>query len=213
MNIKLEDLKREIPYKWRIQSTFGNWGTCVAYIDSRDVQNILDEVCGPENWADKYSEVKGSLYCSIGIRINGEWTWKGDCGSESNVEKQKGEASDAFKRAGVKWGIGRFLYDVDTFRIPVKKFENSDKPKPYYKGQDGQDQQLYGGDQLTKYIISQRPQAQKPPTLRQYFKMLEKIRGGDTSVFESAQLHFEMPEYALAGLEEEIQKLNQQEAA
>lgn len=132
--MKLSDLKKEIPFKWRVQSANQYGATCVAYIDARDVQDLLDEVVGPENWQCKYSEHKGNLFCSIGINIEKRtnptgtiseidsmgWTWKSDCGVESNVEKQKGEASDAFKRAAVMWGIGRFLYSKPIVKLPVK---------------------------------------------------------------------------------------------
>jgi len=118
--MNLEDLKKQIPFKWRVQST-KDWGAdCVAYIDARDVQNLLDKVCEPNGWQVKYSEHKGNLFCSIGIYFDG-WVWKEDCGTESNVEKQKGEASDAFKRAAVMWGVGRFLYDMPIIRLDVVK--------------------------------------------------------------------------------------------
>lgn len=119
--IALKDLKKELPYKWRVQSA-NQWGaSCVAYIDARFVQDILDDVCGAENWQVQYSEHKGNLFASIGILTNGIWVWKSDCGTESAVEKQKGEASDAFKRAGVMWGIGRFLYSKKIVKLPVKE--------------------------------------------------------------------------------------------
>lgn len=130
--MKLEDLKKEIPFKWRVQSSNQYGASCVAYIDARDVQDLLDEVCGPAFWQCKYSEHKGNLFCSIGIDVDKDgtyWTWKEDCGTESNVEKQKGEASDAFKRAGVMWGIGRFLYSKPITKLPVK--EKNGKYIPY----------------------------------------------------------------------------------
>tara|TARA_R110000824_G_scaffold252769_1_gene441547 strand:+ start:68 stop:520 length:453 start_codon:yes stop_codon:yes gene_type:complete len=119
--MKLEDLKKQIPFKWRVQSA-KDWGAdCVAYIDARDVQNLLDEVCGQDGWSTMYTEHKNNLFCRIGITINGEKVWKEDCGTESNVEKQKGEASDAFKRAAVMWGVGRFLYDMPIIKLDVIK--------------------------------------------------------------------------------------------
>ena len=62
--------------RWRVQS-FKNVNrkliaVCVPYVDARDVQNRLDEVCGVENWQDRYKEVKGNLFCEIGILIDGE---------------------------------------------------------------------------------------------------------------------------------------------
>ena len=121
--MNLSDLKKELPYKWRVQSA-NQWGAnCVAYIDARDVQDILDDVCGQENWQVKYEEHKGNLFALIGILVNNTWAWKSDCGTESAVEKQKGEASDAFKRAAVMWGVGRFLYFKKIVKLPVKQNE------------------------------------------------------------------------------------------
>lgn len=121
----LNELKKEIPYKWRVQSANQYGASCVAYIDARDVQDLLDKVVGSMNWSCEYYEHKGNLFCKIGIKdtdyADGEWTWKSDCGTESNVEKQKGEASDAFKRAAVMWGVGRFLYSLDIIKLPVKE--------------------------------------------------------------------------------------------
>ncbi len=130
--MNLEDLKKEIPFKWRVQSSNQYGASCVAYIDARDVQELLDEVCGPQNWSVKYSEHKSNLFCSIGIKCQEDYdgfVFKEDCGTESNVEKQKGEASDAFKRAGVMWGIGRFLYYKPITKLPVK--EKNGKYIPY----------------------------------------------------------------------------------
>ena len=121
----LKELKKEMPIKWRVQSA-NQWGaSCVAYIDARDVQDLLDEVCGAENWQILYEEHKGNLFAKIGINVanakDSEIIWKSDCGTESNVEKQKGEASDAFKRAAVMWGIGRFLYSKKIVKLPVRE--------------------------------------------------------------------------------------------
>jgi len=127
--MNLKELKKEIPFKWRVQSA-NQWGaSCVAYIDARQVQDLLDEVCSPENWQVRYEEIKGNLFCSIGIKIGDNWVWKSDCGTESQVEKQKGESSDAFKRAFVMWGGGRFLYSKKIVKLPVK--EKNGKFLPY----------------------------------------------------------------------------------
>lgn len=123
--MNLEGLKQFIPnYKWRVQSFSKNYpaATCVAYVDARDVMELLDEIVGPENWQSDYKELKGNLYAGVGIKVEGEWVWKWDCGTESTTEKEKGEASDAFKRAAVKWGVGRFLYD-----LPIQYVKANDK--------------------------------------------------------------------------------------
>ena len=89
--------------------------TLLLYKDARCDMNILDETVGAENWEREHYECKGNLYCRVGINVNQKqdfpcWVYKSDCGAESNTEKEKGEASDSFKRACVNWGIGRELY-------------------------------------------------------------------------------------------------------
>ena len=131
--MNLADLKKEIPYKWRVQSYSKSKASasCVAYIDARDVMDILDEVCGPQNWQDDYKTVDGKLFGGIGIKIEDYWVWKWDTGTESQVEQEKGQVSDAFKRAGVHWGIGRFLYSLDIAYLPTsgKKDDSNKWPK------------------------------------------------------------------------------------
>lgn len=152
----LSQLKKEIPFKWRVQSFSKNkpQAACVAYLDSRQVQELLDEVVGPESWQDKYEEHKSNLFCSIGIKTESGWVWKTDCGTESNVDKEKGEASDAFKRAAVKWGVGRFLYAMPLKYLPAnaKKEQNN---YPYVVDQNGK--QVWD---LTEHI--NRMQGRKP---------------------------------------------------
>lgn len=83
----------------------------LLYKDARVDQNILDETVGALNWQRDHKELKGNIYCGIGLQnADGEWVWKWDAGAESNTEAVKGEASDSFKRAGFNWGIGRELY-------------------------------------------------------------------------------------------------------
>ena len=125
---KLELLKQSIECKWRVQSFSKHkaQGQCVAYIDARDVMDILDKVVGADNWQDDYKLIDGKLLAGIGIRTgNNDWVWKWDTGTESNMEAEKGQMSDAFKRAGVKWGIGRFLYDMDIQYITANELKTS----------------------------------------------------------------------------------------
>lgn len=125
----INELNQMIPYKWKIQafSEYKTQARCVAYIDARDAQNLLDKVCGKENWQAEYYEVGKMLFCKVGIKINNEWIWKSDTGKESRVEKEKGHCSDAFKRACVVWGVSRFLYHLDIKYVDsnVKKVGNN----------------------------------------------------------------------------------------
>lgn len=99
----------------------------LLYKDARVDQNILDETVGPLYWQRDHKEIKGNVYCGIGIynkELN-SWIWKWDAGVESNMEAVKGEASDSFKRAGFNWGIGRELYTAPF--IWIKKGLFNDK--------------------------------------------------------------------------------------
>lgn len=85
----------------------------LLYKTARTDMQLLDETVGAYQWKCDYKEVKGNMYCSISILhpTTKEWITKWDCGVESAFgDKEKGEASDAFKRAGFKWGIGVELY-------------------------------------------------------------------------------------------------------
>ena len=101
--------------------------TLLLYKDARSDMNMLDEVVGAENWQCKYEEHKGTLFCYIGIRVENEWIWKGDAGAPSNMESQKGEASDAFKRAAVRWGLGRALYSSPFIWVDSSQYKSTKK--------------------------------------------------------------------------------------
>lgn len=90
----------------------------LLYKTARTDMAVLDEAVGAENWSCRYYECKGTLFCSLGLRIGGEWVWKDNAGSPSNMEAEKGEASDALKRAGFAWGIGRELYSAPFIWVP-----------------------------------------------------------------------------------------------
>lgn len=93
----------------------------LLYKTARTDANILDDVIGERNWQCDYKEVNGVVYCGIGIKFDDEWIWKWDAGAETKVEQEKGQASDAFKRAGFKWGIGRELYYAPRIKIKADK--------------------------------------------------------------------------------------------
>ncbi len=154
--IALEDLKMNFTPKWRVQQIKNNKAVCIPYADSRKVQEVFDVVCSPERWQSKHHEVKGNLFCEIGLKIGDEWIWKSDVGKESNIEKEKGESSDSFKRAAVMWGVGRFLYEMKPYILPTTK--KNGKEYPYYKERDCP---LYDGETLSKYINWKLEKVQK----------------------------------------------------
>lgn len=94
----------------------------LLYKTARTDANMLDEKYGPFEWQNDFKVVDGVLYGGIGISDNqGGFVWKWDAGTESNTEAEKGRASDAFKRAGFKWGIGRELYTAPRIWISADK--------------------------------------------------------------------------------------------
>ncbi len=108
-----------------------------ARVDAR----ILDETVGPMNWTNSYGEVKGNLFCKVGIRENPtqDFVYKEDCGIESGQDdgnEKKAEASDAFKRCCSKLGIGRELYTSPQIWASVNTVERGGKwylEDPYAK--------------------------------------------------------------------------------
>lgn len=157
--MNLKELQKKLPYKWRVQSfsKYNPSATCVAYIDARDAATLLDEVVGADNWQVKYKEVGGMLFAGVGIKVEDEWIWKWDTGSESQVEKEKGHVSDAFKRACVQWGIGRFLYSMDMKYVKANEVKK-DGNYPYVVNENGD--RVYN---LTEYINGKKKD--KPKTV------------------------------------------------
>ena len=108
---------------WRVGRKVkgGAKGMMLAYIDARDVMVRLDSVLDPENWQDEYFETPtGRLICKLSIRVGGEWITKSDGAGDTQVEGEKGAISDAFKRAAVKFGVGRYLYMLGDFYAPLE---------------------------------------------------------------------------------------------
>ena len=116
--------------------------------------DILDETVGCENWQKEYYEVKGNVYCRIGIKTDDGWVWKSDCGVESNVDAEKGEASDAAKRAGFCWGIGRELYS--TPKIKLKQLPDSYYFNDKLTMQFAVKEIEYDGKKISKLVIVDR---------------------------------------------------------
>lgn len=104
--------------KWRVGRVAkdGNRGTALAYIDARDVMDRLDLVVGVNNWKDSILDLGNAALCTIEIWDDeaNHWVAKTDGADESNIEATKGKYSDAFKRAAVKFGIGRYLYTLES---------------------------------------------------------------------------------------------------
>ena len=120
--------KLRIPFpeddiEWRIQqqglSNGIPWALVLAYVTNRAIMDRLDEVVGPENWTNNFTQSpNGGVLCTLGIKVDndvlGNWVHKTDGADNTEIERVKGGLSNAMKRAGVQWGIGRYLYKLPT---------------------------------------------------------------------------------------------------
>jgi len=140
------DLKLSTPLSiedidFRVQSiNKGGYATILAYKDARVDMNRLDAVYKVGYWQKKYDVINNNLFCSVGIYNNElkQWVWVQDVGTESMAEKEKGQASDAFKRACFNLGIGRELYDYPVIQIKLLESEftiKNDKAYPTFNFQ------------------------------------------------------------------------------
>ena len=135
--IKFRNLKPE-EIRVRVNNVTAKGATFLLYKDARCDMDILDETIGESNWQRSHAENKGNLFCSVGINVNYAdptteplWVWKQDCGAESYSDKEKGEASDSFKRACVNWGIGRELYTKIPIFIRLETEETAPDSRKY----------------------------------------------------------------------------------
>lgn len=125
MNIK--DLQKPIPIEnidFRVQSiNKGGYATILAYKDARVDMQRLDDVCGALGWKREHTRDNANCIVSIWDESTKQWISKEDTGTESNTEKEKGQASDSFKRACFNWGIGRELYDYPLIQVKLNDSE------------------------------------------------------------------------------------------
>jgi len=147
MNLKKIQRELKQPFtlsdlEWRVQSNGmskdGNpWAMVLAYIDNRAIMNRLDEVVGVGAWRNEYMPLPNSVgdgaLCGISIKIDDEWVTKYDGSDNTAVESTKGGLSGAMKRAAVMWGIGRYLYDFDTFWADCTTEKKDGYTKAYTK--------------------------------------------------------------------------------
>lgn len=124
-------LAQEFPREavsWRAQhlTKEGDKALALAYIDARDVMERLDEVVGPGNWSDAYEVHQAVTICTIAIKVGDSWVTKADGAGDTDVEAEKGRISDAFKRAAVKWGVGRYLYSMPATWVPCDSYARND---------------------------------------------------------------------------------------
>ena len=156
MEVKFRELRPD-EIELRVGTCTSKGFSLLLYKTARTDSNILDEVVGCMNWQSDYKVVNDNLYCSIGIydEDKKEWVYKWDCGTESYTEKEKGEASDSFKRAGFKWGIGRELYTSPFIWIVgnVEESKTTGKYQPSINVQEIKVKEIeYSNNRICKII-------------------------------------------------------------
>ena len=120
---RLEEPFPESSISWRCgaRSKDKKLGIALAYIDARDVMERLDEVFGM-NWKCTYSHADKKTICEISVLIDGVWITRSNGAGDSDIEAEKGAISDAFKRAAVMFGVGRYLYKLENEFVPVDEY-------------------------------------------------------------------------------------------
>ena len=108
----------------------------LLYKDARCDQNILDETVGPMNWQRMHTRDNANCVVSLWDKNKQMWVSKEDTGTESNTEKEKGLASDSFKRACFNWGIGRELYTAPFIWIKAEELKDLKEDKGKWKCRD-----------------------------------------------------------------------------
>ena len=109
----------------------GSGLSLLLYKDARCDQNILDETVGPMNWKREHTRDNRNCIVSIWDAEKAQWIGKEDTGTESNTEREKGLASDSFKRACFNWGIGRELYTAPFIWITPGNYNVAKDGKVY----------------------------------------------------------------------------------
>lgn len=123
----LNELRSPFPEKdieWRVQSSRNGKARVLAYVDARAIMDRLDEVQGPQFWQDEYLHLNDGVMCKIKCAFakedgNHVWITKEDGSPETKIEAFKGGISKAFVRCAVKWGIGRYLYDLQETEVEL----------------------------------------------------------------------------------------------
>jgi hypothetical protein len=109
----LTKLKAPFPVK-KVKWRKGGGGTNLAYADARTYQERLDEVMG-DGWQCRFPIVtEHGTVCEVGLLIDGEWRWRSNGAGATNIEGEKGQFTDAFKRACSMWGVGKYLYALPS---------------------------------------------------------------------------------------------------
>ena len=161
--MKLSELSAPFPpedIEWRIQQSGVTqkeipWALVLAYVTNRAIMDRLDEVVGQENWTNSFTQSpNGGVLCTLGVKVKDDWIYKTDGADNTEIEKVKGGLSNSMKRAGVQWGIGRYLYKLPT---TFAKFESEGRFKTRINGSPYR----WNPPAMTKEFLPPKPKNKK----------------------------------------------------
>lgn len=198
VNIEEKTRALQEPFKadrvvWRVQqaglSKQGKpWAMVLAYMDNRAVQERFDEVFGINGWKNEFKTAPdGGTLCGISVKFDGEWVTKWDGAENTQVEAVKGGLSGSMKRAAVQWGVGRYLYDLETTFAECSLEKQTGWQKAKAKGQGGKDTRFYWkAPQLPAWALPQS--VRKKENTEQLQPPKVYVVGKDNKEFDEAKL-------------------------
>ena len=176
--------------KWRVGSTNKDKskGIGLAYVDARTVMDRFDFVIGPEHWQDKYIETPTNrILCELSVFDGINWITKSDGAGVTSYEGEKGAISDAFKRAAVKFGIGRYLYELPANWFDLKNGRLASQPD------------------IRNYTTNKRDTAayRYGMALQEHFDSIYAIKKGiaEGDLSTAAEAYFELSEETMIALQ------------
>lgn len=121
--------------EWRIikagVSDHGPWAQGLPYLQARAIMQRLDDVVGIDAWQDSYDRIENGFICSLTLKLGPAWIQKEGVASDTDIEPLKGAESGAFKRAASKFGIGRYLYNLDVMFMDFTQVNRKTKGAKY----------------------------------------------------------------------------------
>lgn len=188
--MNLKDLSKPFPasdIEWRVGRCGTNnnqvWAMVLAYINARAVMDRLDDVVGIGNWKDRYWTEGKAVMCGLSIKIGDEWIEKIDGAEETDIEAVKGGLSSALKRAAVKWGIGRYLYNLEEGFAKI--VDKNAKGATYAKTKEGT-VFYWLPPELPKWALPEVPQPNTTEPVGNTESVAAKVSSVFRNVFEPA---------------------------
>ncbi len=164
--------REDIEFRVSRVSAKKNKACVVPYIKARGIMQRLDEVFDIAHWKDEYEVLQSGVKCKLSVFLGSEWITKEDVAPFTNIEALKGAFSDSLKRAGVKFGIGRYIYDVQEHWVDIFPERPKDTMFPvHYQSSEG----------MTGWWIEPQLPAWALPGVKlnvpmQYMELLEELK-------------------------------------